>query len=86
MCKAQTIGHGVGDKAALSLNYVLIPKRMVELDIETAYPDVESNALQVGDLPSFLDREHLVPSRQIVHVSDQEINNRDNHKRAAFQA
>lgn len=36
--------------------------------METSCPDVKSNALQVCDLPSFLDREHLVPSRQIVHV------------------
>jgi hypothetical protein len=72
-CKAQTIEHGVGDKAALSLNYVLIPKRMVELDMEPACPDVESNALQVCDLPSFLDREHLVPFQTDRPSSDQEI-------------
>jgi hypothetical protein len=36
--------------------------------METACPDAESNALQVPDLPSFLDREHLVPSRQIIHA------------------
>jgi len=50
---------------------------MVELDMETACPDVESNALQVCDLPSFLDREHLVPSQTDRPYSDQEINNRD---------
>ena len=36
--------------------------------METACPDAESKALQVLDLPSYLDREHLVSSRQIVHV------------------
>src|SRR5574341_2339715 len=41
---------------------------MVEVDMETACPDAEANALQVRDLPSYLGREHLVPSRQIVHV------------------
>ena len=46
---------------------------MVELDMETACPDVESNALQVGDLPSFLDREHLVPFQTDRPSSDQEI-------------
>jgi len=34
---------------------------MVELNMETACPDEASIAPQVCDLPSYLDREHLVP-------------------------
>ncbi len=36
--------------------------------METGCPSAESKALQPSDLPSYLDGEHLVPYRQIVHL------------------
>jgi hypothetical protein len=41
--------------------------------METACPRAESNVLQVRDLPSYLDREHLVPFRQIIHEPIKEL-------------
>lgn len=60
--------HGIEDKALLSGGWARASNRKLDCNTETACPDAKWNALQLPDLPTYPGCEHLVPSRQIVHV------------------